>query len=279
MLTRVFGAAVRAVCVAFMLAAPSLLMPSAGDGNREIISLLALFIGGLVFIEYASAAPSLLEFREAPPFNRARFVALSVTLVLLSIVLGANETSSSLQDLLFAVGFIIGDALDFAYSPVRLLVLALGEGASVTELVLLRTAAGLAMFVSLIALGCVLMVLRLSDWPSGGRTFNVWVNLPTFAASTGRDIVERLQWDGRINIGLGVLLPFIIPVLIRVADAHVLPTMTLTPHTMVWIVAGWSFLPLALVMRGVALSRIANMIADRRRRASLEGNSARIFAL
>ena len=279
MLTRILGAAVRAVCVAFMLAAPSLLMASAGDGNREIISLMALAVGAFVFIEYASVAPSLLEFREAPPFNRARFLALSVTLVLLSVVMGAGESNSPLQDLLFAVGFVIGDALDFAYSPVRLLVLSLGEGASLAELVLLRTAAGLSMFISLIALGCVLMVLRLSDWPSGRGTFNVWVNLPTFAGSNGRDIVERLQWDGRINIGLGVLLPFIVPVLIRVADAHVLPAMTLTPHSIVWIVAGWSFLPLALVMRGVALTRIANMIADRRRRASIEGKGARIFAL
>lgn len=258
---------------------PALMLPYAGHENREIVALIALCAGGLVFLEYASAAPSLLEFRDAPPFNRTRFLSLAVTLLFLSLIMRDMTVPSPLQDLLFAIGFLIGDALDFAFSPVRLLLLALGERADLEQLILLRTAAGLAMAVSLIAIGVALAVLRLSDWPARGRTFNLWINLPTFDANGGRDIVERLQWDGRINIGLGVLLPFIIPVLLRVADAHLMSDLTLTPHVTVWIVTGWSILPLVLVMRGVALSRLANMIADQRRRASISGEHARLFAL
>lgn len=278
-LTRLIGAAFRALCVAFVLAMPAVLLPYAGHENREIIALLALCAGGLVFVEYASAAPSILEFRDAPPFNRTRFLSLSVTLLLLTLVMRDPTVPSPLHDLLYAFGFLIGDALDFAFSPVRLLLLALGERADLEQLILLRTAAGLAMATALIALGIALAVLRLSDWPARGRSFNLWINLPTFDANGGRDIVERLQWDGRLNIGLGVLLPFIIPVLLRVADAHVLTDVALTPHATVWIVTGWSMMPLILVMRGVALSRLANMIADQRRRASIAGDHARLFAL
>ena len=279
MIYRLTGAAVRGVCVAIMLALPALMIPGAADENREVMALLALFAGGLVFLEYVSASPSLLEFRDAPPFNRTRFLALAVLLFLLSALMRAQGDSSTFHDLLHAVGFVIGDALDFPYSPVRLLVIALGDPADIDGIFLLRTAAGMAFLVSVFGLGLFLAALRLTDWPSGAGAFNVWINLPTFDPTTGGDIVERLQWDGRVNIGLGLLLPFLVPLVLSLGTSAFGPLGALTPIGKVWLVAGWGFLPLAFVMRGVAMARLANMIADKRRRASIEGPEARLFAL
>jgi hypothetical protein len=38
------------------------------------------------------------------------------------------------------------------------------------------------------------------------------------------------------------------------------------PHTMIWTVAAWAFLPASLFMRGIAMHRIATLIAVKRAR-------------
>ena len=97
--------------------------------------------------------------------------------------------------------------------------------------------------------------------------------------TSGGDIVERLQRDGRINIGLGVPLPFFIPVSLHVSSELADGLSFHAPQTLTWLVAAWSFLPLCLIMRGIAMARLANLIVGTRRRASIEGPKARIFAL
>ncbi len=44
--------------------------------TTQIVALLALLAAVFTFVEYFSAYPSFVEFRNAPPFNRLRFVAL-----------------------------------------------------------------------------------------------------------------------------------------------------------------------------------------------------------
>jgi hypothetical protein len=36
------------------------------------------------------------------------------------------------------------------------------------------------------------------------------------------------------------------------------------PHTLIWTVAAWAFLPASILMRGVALTRVADMIQMQR---------------
>ena len=78
--------------------------------------------------------------------------------------------------------------------------------------------------------------------------------------------VERLQRDARINVVLGLLLPFISPLVFASSSDHLLLSGITTPQTMVWVMATWAFLPASLFMRGIAMARIAEMITDQRRK-------------
>ena len=45
------------------------------------------------------------------------------------------------------------------------------------------------------------------------------------------------------------------------------------PQTLIWTMTAWAFLPASMLMRGLAMSRIADMIEDKRRRAYAEGDA------
>ena len=83
MITRLAGAAIRALFVIILIAAPSLILPGTTADVSQIVTLVALFAAALTFFEYASTYPGLVEFRDAPPFNRIRFGSLFLTVVLL----------------------------------------------------------------------------------------------------------------------------------------------------------------------------------------------------
>ena len=86
MIAKIAGALIRSVLVAIIVATPSLIVPDPTGGSSEVIALVALCFGVFVFIEYVSSYPSLLEFRDAPPFNRLRFASMAVTVLLVSII-------------------------------------------------------------------------------------------------------------------------------------------------------------------------------------------------
>ncbi len=260
----------RAFMVVILVSIPSLMLPGTSTDTAQIVALVAIFGAVLTIIEYTSAYPGLVEFRDAPPFNRIRFFSLLFTVLLLSIILRGEYGQTSLTMFLQAIGGLIGSVIDFPYSPVRLVVLMLPEEASSAHIYQVRTAAGMAYLISLTTLAIFIIVLRIQRWPLANGSFNVWVNLPTFDPTTGGDVVERLERDARFNIALGFLLPFLTPAAVKAAGS-VFGTVSLeNPHTLIWTVAAWAFLPTSLFMRGIAMGRVANMIADKRRRAQDE---------
>ena len=111
--------------------------------------------------------------------------------------------------------------------------------------------------------------MRILGWPSRMGSFNVWINLPTFDPTTGGDVVERLERDARFNIALGFLLPFLIPAAVKVAAIAFQPVTLESPQTLIWTMTAWAFLPASLLMRGIAMGRIAGMIAEKRRQNNL----------
>ncbi len=64
-----------------------------------MVALVALFAGVLTFVEYNSAYPGLVEFRDAPPFNRVRFLMLFSTVFLLTVIARGEEQPTTLTDL------------------------------------------------------------------------------------------------------------------------------------------------------------------------------------
>ena len=111
-----------------------------------------------------------------------------------------------------------------------------------------------------------IVLVRIMGWPARKGAFNVWVNLPLFDPTAGGDVLERLQRDARINIALGFLLPFIIPAVVKAASDLIDPMTLDNPQSLIWTVSAWAFLPASMIMRGVAMGRIAEMIEDKRRR-------------
>lgn len=264
MVSRMTGALVRAFLVMILIATPSVILPGTGPDTQQMVALIALFGGVLTFAEYNAVYPSLVEFRDAPPFNRIRFLALFLTVFILSVIEAASIVPTSFTRLFEALGLLIGHALDFPYSPVRLATLMMSENASPADIAAVRSAAGTAYIISLISLAFFVVIFKLKGWPSRGKDFNVWVNLPTFEPTAGGDVVDRLERDARLNLSLGFLLPFLTPALVNLTSSGFDPLTLTSPQTLIWTMAAWAFIPASLLMRGVAMGRIAAMIKQRR---------------
>lgn len=261
---RISGAAVRAFFVLLLVATPSLLLPGVTEDTTQMVMLVGLFSGLVVFIEYASTYPGLVEFRNAPPFNRLRFISLFVTVFLLAILFRGTTDPTTLTRFVAAIGALIGHVIDFPYSPVRLLIMFLPEDTSSHHIALVRASAGLSYLISLVMLAVFMATLHMRRWPNHGEHFNFWTNLPTFDPTTGGDVVTRLYRDARFNITLGFLLPFLAPAVANSASNLFEGGLISSPQTVVWMVALWAFLPASLFMRGIAMNRIADMIDDKR---------------
>lgn len=258
-----------------VVALPSLVVPGTSADTAQIVSLMALCAGALTLFEYASTYPGLVEFRDAPPFNRIRYLSLFAMVLLLSVVVRGTTIPTPFTELVTLIGTLIGQAIDFPYSPVRLIVLILPENASAADISTVRTAAGMTYLISLLSLAVFLLALRASRWPSSG-SFNVWVNLPTFEPTAGGDVVERLERDARINIALGFLLPFLTPVVIHAASSLFGSISSTNDQTLIWTITAWAFLPSSLFMRGIAMGRVATMISSERKK-NTEANKDELF--
>lgn len=266
MLARITGAILRSILVAMLIATPSLLLPKSTSGSSEIIALLAIVASTLTFIEYYTVFPSFIEFRDAPPLNRMRFVALSLMVFLLTLISKHQVDPSNLTAMFSGVGAIIGRSFDIPYSPVHLVVLMLGESTNIATVESIRVAAGVSYLIALLVVILFLFVVRVMGWPINAGAFNVWINLPLFDPTAGGDVVKRLQRDSRVNIIFGLLLPFIIPAIIKIASDLIDPISMSNPQTLIWTISAWAFLPASMVMRGIAMMRIAELVEEKRRR-------------
>ncbi|MEM8653513.1 MAG: hypothetical protein AAGF36_02115 [Pseudomonadota bacterium] len=278
MIARLSGAATRGFLVALMIAIPALVVPGVSMDSSQATILVALLAAFLTFVEYNSRSPSIVEFRDAAPFNRLRFMSLFATVFLLSVICRGKTDPTLLTDALTSVGTIIGGSIDFPYSPVRLVVLMLPADVSDDIVQSVRTAAGLAYLISLTAMAVFLFLVRVLGWPGRRGAFNVWVNLPLFDPTAGGDVLYRLNRDARINIALGFLLPFIIPAVVKMAADLLNPITLENPQTLIWTMSAWAFLPASMIMRGIAMQRIAEKIKDQRKRAYANADAELLLA-
>lgn len=263
-LSRAMAAAVRAFLVMILIVVPSVILPGIGTDTKQIVALVALFGGALVFFEYNAVYPSLIEFRDGAPYNRIRYLMMLTIVVILSAIVADIENSTTVSRFFHAVGLLIGTSLDFPYSPVRLVSYMLDANATPGQIAQVKIAAATAYLISLFSLALFVIVLKLVGWPSTKAAFNVWVNLPTFEPTAGGDVVDRLVRDSHMNLAVGFLLPFVIPAIVAVLTTGI-PAETLTsPQTLIWSMALWAYLPAALIMRAVAMARIADMIRIKR---------------
>lgn len=266
MVARIAGALVRAILAALVVVMPALILPGKLVANPQMIVLIALLAALFTFVEYSAQSPSIIEFRDAAPFNRLRFLALFITVILLSAICSDAAEPTPRIMFLVSTGRTVGDALDFPFSPVWLATAMLPQSAAPELAETVRMAAGTAFAISLAVLFAFVLVVRVGGWPGRTCAFNVWVNLPLFDPKTGGDVLDQLRQDARFNIGLGLMLPFFIPAVVNMAGFLVDPFTLESPQSLIWTLTAWAFLPASTIMRGVALARIAEMVEDQRRR-------------
>ncbi|WP_037312937.1 hypothetical protein [Ruegeria halocynthiae] len=265
MIARTTGAAIRGLLVALMVLTPALYLPVSSTNGTEIVVFLAILAFFLTFAEYNSAFPSFIEFRDAPPANRLRFVGLVSMVTFLTLICKDAYAPTELTSAFYAIGLGVANVVDFPYSPVRLIVLMLPADASPPLVDLVRSSASVAYVAALVTIGSFAYAVKVRGWPTGNGAFNVWTNLPLFDPTKGGDVVTRLQRDGRLNISIGVLLPFLIPALIKMLPDYATPISLSNPQTLIWTLSAWAFLPASMIMRGMATLRIANLIVEKRR--------------
>ncbi len=233
--------------MACVVVAPSLFL---GGGSAEVVLLAAAAAAVFVFLEYAPGAPSLVEFRDAPPYNRIRFAVLAACLSV-GVVL-SMDGAGPLPDLVRAIATVAGAALDVAGSPLAPMVGSAppalrGDVAAMggTGLIVMATA-------------CLAFARAARDdgWPFRQGTFNPWINLPTFDPQA-RDVVARLRRDGTINVALGFAVLYLSPSLAMALGG--LPADG--PLLLIWIVSLWVLVPFCLILRGIALRRLAQLLS------------------
>src|SRR5690606_25973163 len=159
-ISRLSGAMLRAMLVVVLIAMPSLLLPVTSNDATQMVVLIAIFGAALTIFAYSSTYPGLVEFREAPPFNRIRFISLFATVYLLTAVAQNHIQPTPTTEVISAVGSLIASAMDFHYSPVRLVVLMLPAKTSPEQNEMIRTCAGIAYLSYLLCLTIFLIVLR-----------------------------------------------------------------------------------------------------------------------
>lgn len=262
-MSQVAYAFVRGFFVTLLILVPALLLPGISQDVSQGVTLIALIAGIVVGVEYTARYPGLIEFRDAKPYNRARFLLLFVIVVALTLMQRAVITSDGE---LPSIAVVMCKVLDFPGSPARMLAASLPSGLSGAHIELVQAAASVAFLVSLLGFGVYIAAVYLRYWPDRRSVLNVWVNLPNFDPTKGNDVVHRLEREGQINVLLGIILPFSLPVLLHVSSLLVQPMTLETPISLVWGVALWAFVPFNLMMRGVAMFRVAQLIRAQRRR-------------
>lgn len=266
MVSKFIGALSRAMLVVLLILAPALALPTIGVDTAQIVLVVSLLLGILTFIEYFGRYPSIVEFRFAGPYNRIKFFALSLIVLWLTVVARGQVEPSAITLILTHLGQQLGQFLDFPFSPVRLVLMLLPQDADPQSVASLRIFAGVAFSVSFASALLFFVCVKLLGWPMRNGAFNVWVNLPMFDPTRGDDIVDRLKRDASFNLLLGALLPFLIPVFVRVCAMMTGPLSINSTQALIWMVTLWALLPASILIRGIALLRVAELVEEKRRR-------------
>lgn len=270
MIGQLAGAIFRGMIAASVVLLPVLVLSPIHRGEPPYVTLLVAMLAGLlVFTEYNSSQPIITEFRCAPPYNRLRLLVLVTILVSSSLMFRhALIGGAPLAEQLFEIGILVGLAMDFPGSPVRLMATVLTQGVEPAIAPVITAALGLAYLAGLLGLAVFSILIHAGLWPSRRRSFNRWKNLPNHDWTAPGDKRRALIQDARVNIIFGFTLPFLLPLLLAVViKEEDMLALVRNPVALVWIVTLWSFLPFSLFMRGLALASVADRFIPEARTA------------
>ncbi len=264
MLARLPGALARALLVIVVVAAPALLLPSVSQSALEISLIIGLIAGAFTVFEYASSHPGLIDFRFAPPYNRIRYFTFASLVFLLIFFCRAMNNEDPFSPDVIELADRAAALLNVPLSPVNIAVDMLGLDGDDAFRLLIERAAALSYTVAFFSLAFFALVLWMFKWPVSRHNFNLWVNLPTFEPSSGRDVERRLRRDGVVNILLGIGLPYLVPALVSRSGGWFDPSVLENYQPLIWGCVVWAFLPASLMIRGAALLKVSYLVKKSR---------------
>ncbi|MFT4792489.1 MAG: hypothetical protein ACJAVR_004221 [Paracoccaceae bacterium] len=257
---RLSGGILRALIVLLAMIAPAALVPGVSSSAREISFVIGAITGLCVLFEYAARNPGLIDFRFAPPYNRSRFAVFTAILFMMIFFVRAQDGHDGVSGQILSASLNIGARFDFFLSPVAMVGEMLGDPASPLLNAVLRGAAALSFVTALTGTLFFGILFWVTPWPTGRETFNLWINLPTLETAYGAEVERRLfrLAFGTIMVGLGA--PYALLALASQARGVFVPAPLLNPLVLVWGATIWAALPMYLVLRGVAIAKIAWLI-------------------
>ena len=275
--SRSLGALLRAVLVMALVILPGAVIPGGADGT-QFVALTALFCGLLVYIEYSSSSPIMVEFRDAKPYNELRFLVLTFLVMIATCTMYGITTAGPQFDYLHATGHWVAVNATIPFSPTDLMVRMLPDTASMATVNIFAATCALCFaFIVLVTLAILAVHFR-SRGVLFSKNFNVHTNLPMFEPTSGGDVILRLRRDARLNVLFGVLLPFIIPACFQVFGHLIDPGIFTNLQSVVWIVSLWAFLSFNLLLRGLAMYGLVGLIEAKRRQRYAEMEDQGILA-
>ena len=144
------------------ISVPSIVLITGKSDESSITLIAALIAGALICLEYLNTYPSMLEFRDAAPYNRIRYLSALIAIIsVITLFRDAHHADNS-NTMLMAIGTIIGQGLDFPYSPIRLIILTLLLDVSNTIVDAARLSAGVTFVISILTFAGFFLFTRLS---------------------------------------------------------------------------------------------------------------------
>ncbi len=253
------GALVRAVALVIIIAAPAFLLPNVTTASQEITLIVAGIAAAFTIFEYASSHPGLIDFRFAPPYNRVRYMIFGLQILSLIFLCRADAGDDSFSEAYLTLVDQAVAMINFPLSPVAMAGNLIGGGD------LIIRAAALSFLVTYVALTAFGIFLWLVPWPVGRRDFNLWINLPTFEPGYGQDVERRLYRDGMLNMFLGVVTIYLLPVFGSFIDGWLDPIRSGDYQALVWSATFWGFVSGSLMIRGAAILKVSWLVRRTRR--------------
>lgn len=252
--------------VLIVVATPAFLLPNASQAAQEISLIIGGIAGAFTLFEYASSHPGLVDFRFAPPYNRIRFITFAAQVIALVFLCRAIDGADAFSPDILAYADRAVTVTDVPLSPVRITVAMIADDSSDAFRELVGRAAAVSFTIAFASFLFFALTLWLFRWPVGRDNFNLWVNLPTFEPTSGRDVERRLFRDGTANLLFGIGLPFVIPVLASRSGGWFDPSVLQNYQPLIWGAALWAFLPASLIIRGAALLKVGWLVKRARGR-------------
>lgn len=259
MVANLLGGILRAAMVVFVIAAPSFLLPDVTVGNQELSLIIAAVAAAFTIFEYASTHPGLIDFRFAPPYNRARYLSFGLTVLSLAFLCRAAQGLDSFSPDVLRLADRARALTDVAFSPVQVAVRSAAAGAEAELRLLVERVAAVAFVLGFGLLGLFGAMLWLLRWPVARRDFNLWLNLPTFPPGLADDTERRLFRDSLANIAAALVFVYAAPIVAAAAGIFD-DGGARNLQVLLWTAAIWSFASGSLLIRGIAILKVAMLV-------------------